>query len=374
MPPTICLLPSTTLDYPEGGGHLWVYLNWALGLRAAGCRVIWLEVVADGGNPYLRANLESLRRQLGEFGLAEDLAVTTESGGALPEDLPARTLEEAAEADLLVNLRFGTSAALLRRFRRSALIDTDPGLLQVWQANGEISLAPHDIHFSIGETVGQANARFPSGGLSWNYTPPPVFLPEWPVTPPDPEATYTTVAHWWYGDMTLEGETFSNDKRTSFLGYLDLPARTDARLELALCLGDDQEDDRLLWKNHGWTVREAWEVTSSAADYRRYLQRSRGEFSCAKPSCMRLQNAWISDRTLCYLASGKPAIVQHTGPSRFLPEGEGLFRFKTIDEAAAALARVESDYDRQCRSARALAEQYFDATKVATAVLEKALP
>jgi hypothetical protein len=31
-----------TLGYPEGAGHLWVYLNWALSLHALGCRVIWL--------------------------------------------------------------------------------------------------------------------------------------------------------------------------------------------------------------------------------------------------------------------------------------------------------------------------------------------
>jgi hypothetical protein len=88
---------------------------------------------------------------------------------------------------------------------------------------------------------------------------------------------------------------------------------------------------------------------------------------------MQLQNAWVSDRTICYLASGKPAIVQHTGPSRFLPDAEGIFRFRSIDEAAQMLSLVESDYSRQCDAARALAETYFDAEKVVGRVLEKAL-
>ena len=88
---------------------------------------------------------------------------------------------------------------------------------------------------------------------------------------------------------------------------------------------------------------------------------------------MQLQNAWVSDRTICYLASGKPAIVQDTGPSRFLPDAEGLFRFRNIDEAVRMISLVESDYDRQCQAARALAETYFDAEKVIAAVLEKAL-
>src|SRR5262249_54925249 len=102
------------------------------------------------------------------------------------------------------------------------------------------------------------------------------------------------------------------------------------------------------------------DFTATPEQYRTYLQQSRGEFSCAKPSCMQLQNAWISDRTICYLASGKPAIVQHTGPSRFLPDAEGLFRFRNLNEAVRVISLVEADYERQCRAARALAEAHFD--------------
>jgi hypothetical protein len=86
-----------------------------------------------------------------------------------------------------------------------------------------------------------------------------------------------------------------------------------------------------------------------------------------------LQNAWISDRTLCYLASGKPAVVQDTGPSRFLPERCGLFRFRTLNEAVRCLETVAADYDEQCRQARALAEEHFDARKVVRRLLEQVL-
>ena len=92
-----------------------------------------------------------------------------------------------------------------------------------------------------------------------------------------------------------------------------------------------------------------------------------------KPSCVRFQNAWISDRTLCYLASGKPAVMQHTGPSRMLPDGAGLFRFENVRQAASCLEIAAADYDRQCGLARHLAEEYFDAKKVVTSVLERAL-
>ena len=124
---------------------------------------------------------------------------------------------------------------------------------------------------------------------------------------------------------------------------------------------------------HGWRVREAWDVSSTLEAYRAYIQRSRGEFSCAKPAYVRLETAWISDRTLCYLASGRPAVVQHTGRSKFLPDGEGLFRFRSLDEAAAALCAAEADYEYHCRQARALVEEHFDARRVVARVLERAL-
>src|SRR5881398_961880 len=123
----------------------------------------------------------------------------------------------------------------------------------------------------------------------------------------------------------------------------------------------------------GWSLRDAWDVSATPEQYRAYIQRSRGEFSCAKPTYVKLATGWVSDRTACYLASGKPAVVQHTGPSRFLPDADGLFRFRNMDEAARALAQVESDYERHCRLARALAEEYFDARRVVGRMLEQAL-
>ena len=126
-------------------------------------------------------------------------------------------------------------------------------------------------------------------------------------------------------------------------------------------------------RKRGWRVRDAHAVACTPWGYQRYIQQSRGEFSCAKPSCARLQNAWISDRTLCYLASGKPAIVQHTGPSRFLPDAEGLFRFRDIEEASRHLSIVEKDYERHSRAALAIAEEYFNSEKVLPRLLGEAL-
>jgi glycosyltransferase involved in cell wall biosynthesis len=107
--------------------------------------------------------------------------------------------------------------------------------------------------------------------------------------------------------------------------------------------------------------------------YRTYIQRSRGELSCVKPSCVKLQNGWVSDRSLCYLASGKPVVTQDTGPSPYLPFGDGILRFSTSEEAAEALATVNAHYQRHCRSAREIAETYFDARQIAERILNVAL-
>jgi hypothetical protein len=387
MTTTVCLVPAPTIGYPRGGGHLWEYLNWALALRAVGCRVIWLEGIDldDGDNPEARRRrwrggdvrecVATLKARLESYGLTDALALFSMNGERVPDDLAqgCLDLDAAADADLLLNLWHSVPAPVVRRFRRPVFVDTDPGLVQVWMTTGDIRVAPHDIYFTIGETVGTPEARFPDCGLHWHYTPTPVFLPAWPLAQTEPAAAYTTVTHWWGGTFEFQGMTFSNDKSAAFLEYADLPSRTAAKIELAVCLGQHYDEWRGRLEPLGWRIREAWDVTATPEQYRSYIQRSKGEFSCVKPYCPQFVNGWTSNRTVCYLASGKPAVVQHTGPSRFLPEAEGLFRFRSMDQAVHALDAIEADYERHSRRARALAEEHFDARHVVTRVLERAL-
>lgn len=375
MPVSVCL-SADTLSYVEGGGHMWVFLNWALGLRALDCRVIWLEPVdAQLSTPEIQAQVTALKRRLAPYGLAEHLALCSRTEAPLP---PGATrgcmdLEAAAEADLLLNLRYDLPAAVVERFRRSALLDIDPGELQIWMAKREIVIVPHDRYFTIGETVGQPGTRIPDVGIPWQYTPPCVALDWWPPRWAGAGAPFTTVAHWYDAWVEDAKESYDNTKRSGFLPFLGLPKHTNESLELALDMPSDDDDQMLLWEQ-GWRVREASAIAATPWDYQRYIQDSRGEFSCVKLHCIRLANAWISDRTLCYLASGKPAIVQHTGPSRFLPDAEGLFRFRDMEEAVRSLETVAAEYEHHCRRARALAAEHFDARKVVRGLLERALP
>ena len=379
---TVVLAPSNVVNFPEGGGHFWVYMQYVQGLHQLGCEVYWLERFcssSDQGHDALV--LSTFVERMERYGLAGKLMLYVsheQSGdGGQYTYIGMTQLEAEAilrRADLLLNFDYRIDASLLSLFRRTALVDIDPGLLQFWMATRQLLVPPHDVYITTGETVGTPSALFPDCGRPWVRICPPICLERWPyVHDPRCEA-FTTVSSWWGDEWITDGtEVYENNKRVSFLEFTELPGRTSQRLELALFFGDGVAQDLRVLVSHGWHVRHSLEVARTPERYQAYIQRSRGEFSCAKPSCMKFQNAWISDRTLCYLASGKPVVVQHTGPSSFLPNGEGMFRFATLGEAADALATINRDYERHCRAARAMAEAYFDAKQVLRAILNVAL-
>jgi len=372
---TVCL-SARMLRHLEHGGLFWVYLNWALGLRALGCHVVWLEeIVPDRPTHEVQTSVATLKSHLERYGL-ECVSLFPLNGAQLPPSVAEGCLdfeEAAAEADLLLNMGYGVPE-LVKRFRRSAFLDIDPGMLQIWMTEGSISIPPHDVYFTIGETVGQPGARIPDGGLRWQHIPPCIALEWWPPHPAAEEASFTTVSQWSTNKWIEDADgLYKNDKRSSFMPFLDLPRYVGQPLELTLSLAADEEDERSMLQERGWRVRHTHGVASTPWGYQRYVQDSLGEFSCAKPAYVRLETAWISDRTLCYLASGKPAVVQYTGSSHFLPDFGGLFRFRNVEEAACYLELAIADYELQCSLARALAEEHFDAQRVVGRVLEQTL-
>jgi hypothetical protein len=346
---TVVISPYGVVRFPEGGGHFWVYMQYVLGLRQLGCDVYWLEHFLSSGN-----------RQ-------QDAVVLS--------TFVTRMESIFRQADLLLNFHYAIDPALLSCFRRTALVDIDPGLLQFWISKGQLSVPRHDHYFTTGETVGTPGALVPDCGVPWLHMRPVVCLERWPYAYAPHAEAFTTVSSWDGPDWIIDGEELcENTKRLSFLQFAGLPRLTPQVLELALFLSTAQDmEDRQLMEGYGWRIRHSREVAGTPEMYRAYIQGSRGEFSCAKATCMKFQNAWISDRTLCYLASGKPVVVQDTGPSAFLPNGEGLFRFSTLGGAAEALARINADYERHCRAARELAEAYFDARQVLESTLNVTL-
>jgi len=381
--PTVVISPHNVVNFPAGAGHFWVYMQYAQGLRQLGCDVYWLENFRSSGNEVQdAAALSTFVTRMEPYGLGGKLIVYVSRGqtgaSGVPYEYVGMTRSEAEaifdQADVLLNFHYAMDPALLARFRRTALVDIDPGLLQFWISRGQLSVHPHDCYFTTGETVGTPAALFPDCGLAWIHIRPAVCLDRWPYAYDPHDATFTTVSIWDSDDWIVDGsEVYENTKRIAFLQFAELPRMTSQALELALYLGDRDVEDRYVLESHGWRVHHSREVARTPEMYQSYIQQSRGEFSCAKPSCMKFQNAWVSDRSLCYLASGKPVVVQHTGPSAFLPNGEGMFRFSTLKEAADALAAINADYERHCRSAREIAEAYFDAKQVAASILNFSL-
>lgn len=380
----VCLA-TTHLLWNQGlGGHAWVFLNWALGLQAAGAEVTLYEKMRWEDDPARLLNhLRCFKERMANLGLQISVTLLETSEQAeklagLRKELQEFTtpLEQViAESDLFLNFKYAVPQTVVDRFSRSALVDIDPGLLQTWISAGTVQPAVHDMNFSIGETVGQPDSRFPDCGMQWFFSPPPVHLPSWPVTSSDSGSRFTTVTNWWGEYELIDGKSVNNEKRTNFLAYIDLPSYTRAPLELAIYHEPGDSSDMPRLEERGWYTRPAYEVSASAEDYRSYVQESRGEFSCAKQSCMEFANAWISDRTICYLASGKPAVVQNTGKSRFLPDAEGLFRFDSLAEASEHLNRLsdEDEYLNQCTAARDLVETHFDAAQLLRSLLDVAM-
>src|SRR5881396_1683523 len=238
--PTVVISPYSVASFPEGAGHFWVYLQYVLGLRQLGCEVYWLEGVRTKGRVQREADaLARFRAWIQHYGLGTKcLLYVTHSKQASPE-APAEYLDLSRDeveavfdrADLLLNFHYAISPALLKRFRRTALVDIDPGLLQFWMSRGQVVVPPHHLCFTTGETVGTPAARFPDCGLEWLHIRPPVCLERWPCTFNPLSEAFTTVSNWDSSDWIVDQEeVYENTKRVAFLEFANLPRLTSQPL------------------------------------------------------------------------------------------------------------------------------------------------
>src|SRR3989442_7195344 len=256
--PTIVLSPFSVINFSEGGGHFWVYMQYAQGLLGSGCDVYWVEAFRSRGSRELdELMLAPFRARMERFGLGDKLIFYPSDDAKIADGLPkeymglARSEAEAIfeRADLLLNFHYAIAPKLLARFRRTALVDIDPGLLQFWISRGQLIVPRHDLYFTTGETVGTEAARFPDCGITWIPIRPPVSLEHWtPAFDPRP-GPMTTVSAWDSDSWVVDSETrYENTKRVAFLPFKTLPSLTDQPLELALFLrtGSDARDQHML--------------------------------------------------------------------------------------------------------------------------------
>jgi hypothetical protein len=366
------------------GGEAWVRLSWIRGFQRLGCSVHFLEQIdpvacvdEDGAPaPFERSATRAyFDRVMEQFGLTGSATLMLGDGQATSGRDYEEVLELAGEADLLVNISGNIhSPEILRRPKKRAYVDLDPGFTQFWHAAGNpgARLEGHDAYFTVGENIGTAASTIPTSGIDWRPVPPPVVLEDWPADA-SPARSFTTVGAWRgaFGPVEHGGHTYGL-KVHEFRKIIELPRRVpDAQFEIALDIhpGDAKDRDALL--ANGWRLTNPREAAPGPLEFRRYVQRSGAEFSVAQGVYVDTDSGWFSDRTVRYLASGKPALVQDTGFSRNYPVGEGLVPFRTLSEAAAGARRINAEYDRHSTVARALAEERFDSDKVLAHFLEE---
>jgi hypothetical protein len=276
--------------------------------------------------------------------------------------------------DALLNIVGGTDLReeqLAARFR--VYVETDPVTNELRLDQGDehtrIAFANHHAIVTYGENYGAPDCGVPLCGLTFHKTRQPVDLELWPAAYDAGAKYFTTIGNYRHEgqDVTWRGQTYRWSKHHEWERFIDLPRRTSQPFELAMKCG--AEDQRLL-ERRGWRVVPAFEMSLDVfGRYPEYFRRSRAEFTVAKDQNVRLRSGWFSERDACYLATGKPVVSQETGFSNVIPTGRGLFGFTTADEALAAIDAINGDYAAHCRAARELAEEYFEAKKVAGRML-----
>ncbi|MGH7556632.1 MAG: glycosyltransferase [Gemmatimonadota bacterium] len=380
---TTIVVSGALANKPRNGGEAWVRMTWVAGLRRLGFDVWFVEQISrdlldqdattdntPGNAPHLAFFQEVAKR----FGLEDRCSLVDENGACIAGRSLKDLAEVASEAALLVNISGNLSLEpLFDRFRCKAFIDLDPGFTQFWHAaatNGA-RLSGHDHYFTVGLNVGRASSPVPTCGIHWHPLAPPVLLSEWPICEGDRE-TLTTIASWRgsFGAIEHEGRTYGL-KVHEFRRFIDLPERVPQRLEIALDIHPADNTDLNALRDRGWNIVDPRRAVPDPDAYRRYIQGSGAEFSVAQGIYVETHSGWFSDRTVQYLASGKPTLVQETGFSRTLPSGEGLVGFRTFEEAVAGARSIASDYELHNRAARCIAEEYFDSDKVLGHFLEE---
>jgi hypothetical protein len=368
---------------PANGGAAWTRLSWALGFKRLGYSVYFVEQISPSictdssdvpSDVADSINLAYFTKITEEFGLDAGLIVdgTSCSFGLSWNEL----LDVAGSADVLINISGHLTAETLKaRFRKRVFIDLDPGYTQFWHAQGlaEERLRQHDLYFTVGENIGQPSCDIPAGGdITWRPIRQPVVLAEWPVaplaaaTPP----RFTTVASW-RGPLgrAVYRDRIYGVKAHEFRAFAELPMMTAGAFEIALDAHSADGGDVQSLRDRGWTIVDPKRVAADPNGFRDYVQGSSAEFSIAQGVYVETASGWFSDRTVRYLASGKPVLVQDTGWTRNYPSGCGLTGFSTLEQAAAGTERIAGDYNSHSRAARAIAEEFFDSSKVLTGLL-----
>ncbi len=363
------------------GGMAWHHLQYALGLKRLGHDVYFVEDSDDYPSCYDPSRgvtdtdpsygLQFAADSFARLGLAEIWAYYNAHTECWYGPCAGRRSHLFQSADLLLNVSgVNPLRPWLQHVPIRVLIDTDPLFTQLRHLTEPAAIEQatrHTHFFSFGENIARGTSRVPTDGLPWQATRQPVVLDAWPNTAGRPQAPFTTVMQWdSYSSRNYGGQSYGM-KAASFGPYEDLPARTSEILEIAL---GSSSAPRSRLAAAGWTVQNPLAIASDPWTYQRYIQESKAEFSVAKEGYVTSLCGWFSERSTAYLASGRPVVVQDTGFTQWLPTGLGVLAFQTPAAAREAIREVCGDYNRHCKAARDIAEEFFDSRRVLSRLLE----
>jgi len=378
--------------YPVGGAT-WDYLQYVLGFKRLGHRVYYLEdtgrwtwdVVQDTFSDDARSNAAYLAKWIAALDpeLAHNWALRDVHGQYYGMS-QAQVASLCRETDVFIN--YSGSCILREEYmacRTKVYLDSDPlynqaGILEYVRGTADDKtrwavdyMRQHDKFLSFGESIGRPHCLIPTALFSWQPTRQPIVLDCWEKSYLTVRDVYTTVMSWQPdgGSVTVNGVVYGG-KHAEFGKFINLPQRIPQVFELAIWGGLPPVD---FLRQHGWHVIDGYAVSPDPWEYREYICTSKAEFSVAKQAYVATRSGWFSCRSACYLASGKPVVVQDTGFSEHIPTGEGLLAFSTEGEALEAIARINQDYQHHAVAASRLAREYFDSQRVLQAFLQTVL-
>jgi hypothetical protein len=382
MPETIVVAGSLA-QKPRHGGHTWVFLQYLLGFKRLGYEVLFLdqlepEMCRDAaGQPCSldeSLNVSFFFDVMGRFGLGESCALLCNKGAQVLGLSRESVMERVRTSAFLLNVMgYLSDEEILGCAPRKVFLDIDPGFGQMWQDLGLYAMfRDHDDYVTIGENIGRPDCAIPTCGIDWITTPQPVVLDEWKPEGGMPEEAFTSIMSWRgaYGTVEYHGQTYGL-RVHEFRRFVSLPRRTGRPFQIALDIHPAEVNDLAMLGENGWTLTDPVAAAGDPFAYREFVRNSKAELMVAKNMYVRSNSGWFSDRSLCYLASGRPVLAQETGFSRLYPTGEGLVAFSTLEEAVEGVGRIDRDYDRHSRAAHEIAREHFDSDKVLTRLVEK---
>jgi hypothetical protein len=347
---------------PGQGGAAWAVLQYVLGLRQLGHDVVFVEPATP--TAATRAYFDAV---VARFGLEGRAALLDPRTGATTGIGRRELLELVAGADLLLNIS-GVLAddELLGAIGVRAFVDLDPAFTQLWcAADGlDLGMDRHNRFVTIGGRIGSDGCTVPTCGREWITTLQPVVLEHWPVAERLELRALTTVAHWRSYGSIEHGGVHYGQKAHALRPLFELPHRSTERFVLALGIHEDERRDRSALEEHGWELLDPAAVAPSPDAYAQFVRGSWAEFGLAKSGYATSRCGWFSDRSICYLAAGRPVLALDTGFGEDIPTGAGVLAFSTADEAVAGVEELRRAYEHHRRAARALAEDVFASGRV----------